>query len=94
MRDLELADEEVDVSRLASVDEVGEAAGHEAAALAPARPEREAAFFADESPAMEQAASVDDLGLAGGPAPPEKAEAVDWDLVDPPSPEGYSRSAI
>ena len=28
-------------------------------------------------------------GWLRGPAPPERAGAVDWDQVDPPSPEGF-----
>ena len=69
------------------MDEVGEAAVPEAAALASAATGAGGGVFRRREPGDGEAAGVDDV--AGGPAPPGEAEAVDWDLVDPPSPEGF-----
>jgi len=88
-RDLELVDEEVDVSRLPAWMRSARAPSARQPHWHRRRRKQEAVILVDESPAMERLPAWMTWGWQGGPAPPREAEAVDWDVVDPPSPEGF-----
>ena len=87
--DPEPVDEELDVARLPAWMRSARPPSVRRAHWHRRRPEREPPFFADESPVMEVLPAWMTWGWQGGPAPPGEAEAVDWELVDPPSPEGF-----
>ncbi|MBS2033291.1 MAG: transposase, partial [Deltaproteobacteria bacterium] len=88
-RDLELVDGEVDVSRLPAWMRSARPSSARRVHWHRRRPEPEPLYLVDESPVMDRLPAWMTWGWQKGPAPPKEAEAVDWNLVDPPSPEGF-----